>query len=72
MYITYKYSFVSGEIISQVKVPVSSDIKLPELTEKLSEMGADMLVDCIKRLPMSLINTMPQGSDGVTYGRFWI
>ncbi|CAB3239320.1 unnamed protein product [Arctia plantaginis] len=61
--------FDVGEIISQVKVPVSSDIRLPELTEELSEIGADMLVDCIRTLPMSLINTRPQSSVGVTYAK---
>lgn len=57
-----------GEIISQIKVPVSKDIRLPELTEQLSEFGAEMLVDCIRTLPKSLDNLQAQGSEGVTYG----
>ncbi|XP_075971744.1 methionyl-tRNA formyltransferase, mitochondrial [Anticarsia gemmatalis] len=61
--------FDVGEIISQVKVPVSNDVRLPELTEELSGIGADMLVDCIRTLPHSLTNTIPQSSDGVTYAK---
>ena len=68
--ITY-ISHITGEIISQIKVPVSKDIRLPELTEQLSEIGAEMLVDCIKTLPTSLENLQPQGSEGVTYGMYY-
>lgn len=57
-----------GEIICQKKLAISKDVKLPELTEELSDMGADMLVECIKRLPDSLANAKPQSEDGVTYG----
>lgn len=59
-----------GEIISQQKVPVSKDIKLPELTEQLSKIGAEMLVECLRNLPHSLENAQPQCSEGVTYGIF--
>ncbi|KAJ8733270.1 hypothetical protein PYW08_001568 [Mythimna loreyi] len=59
--------FDVGEIISQIKVPVSKDIRLPELTEQLSEFGADMLVDCIRTLPKSLEDLQPQSSEGITY-----
>ncbi|RVE54061.1 hypothetical protein evm_001184 [Chilo suppressalis] len=61
--------FDVGEIISQRKVAVSKDIKLPELTEQLSDIGANMLVDCIKMLPDSLAKAQPQSNDGVTYAR---
>ncbi|KAL4716607.1 hypothetical protein ACJJTC_008242 [Scirpophaga incertulas] len=60
--------FDVGEIINQRKIKVSKDIKLPELTEQLSDIGAEMLVDCIKLLPESLMNLKPQSNDGVTYG----
>ncbi|CAH0605387.1 unnamed protein product [Chrysodeixis includens] len=61
--------FDVGEIISQIKVPVPDDIRLPELTEQLSDFGAEMLVDCIKTLPRSLQNTQPQSTEGVTYAK---
>ncbi|KAF9815896.1 hypothetical protein SFRURICE_009794 [Spodoptera frugiperda] len=61
--------FDVGEIISQIRVPVSEDIKLPELTEQLSEYGAEMLVECIRSLPTSLENAQPQSSEGVTYAK---
>lgn len=51
-------------------MPVPIDIKLPELTEQLSEFGADMLVDCIRTLPRSLENAQPQSTEGVTYGMY--
>lgn len=50
-------------------MPVPTDIRLPDLTEQLSEIGADMLVDCIGNLPRSLENAQPQGDEGVTYGK---
>ncbi|XP_073943098.1 methionyl-tRNA formyltransferase, mitochondrial isoform X2 [Choristoneura fumiferana] len=61
--------FDVGEIICQVKVPVAKDILLPELTDQLSEMGADMLVDCMRTLPESLANAKPQSLEGVTYAK---
>ncbi|XP_014366788.2 methionyl-tRNA formyltransferase, mitochondrial, partial [Papilio machaon] len=61
--------FDVGEIISQLKVTVSNDIKLPELTEELSTIGADMLVDCLRHLPYSLQNAQPQSNEGVTYAK---
>ncbi|XP_041971339.1 methionyl-tRNA formyltransferase, mitochondrial [Aricia agestis] len=61
--------FDVGEIISQVRVPVSTEIKLPELTEQLSDIGADMLVECLKTLPTSLENARPQSNEGVTYAK---
>lgn len=48
---------------------VSNDIKLPELTEELSTIGANMLVDCLRHLPHSLGNAQPQSNEGVTYGK---
>ncbi|CAG9795062.1 unnamed protein product [Diatraea saccharalis] len=61
--------FDVGEIISQRKIAVSKDIKLPELTEQLSDIGADMLVECIRLLPDSLVKAQPQSNYGVTYAR---
>ncbi|XP_048479186.1 methionyl-tRNA formyltransferase, mitochondrial [Plutella xylostella] len=61
--------FDVGEIISQVKVPISEDVKLPELTEELSEIGANMLVQCLRTLPDCLNNAQPQSEDGVTYAK---
>lgn len=51
-----------------MSVPV--DIKLPELTEQLSDIGADMLVECMTTLPDSLGNGYPQSRHGVTYGMY--
>ncbi|XP_049869968.1 methionyl-tRNA formyltransferase, mitochondrial [Pectinophora gossypiella] len=61
--------FDVGEIISQTRVPVPDDIKLPELTAQLSELGADMLVDCMSNLPTSLEKAQPQNEEGVTYAK---
>lgn len=58
----------SGAIISQRKVPVTEEIKLPELTGQLSDIGADMLVECLRAMPESMDNAQPQSKDGVTYG----
>ncbi|XP_021203016.2 methionyl-tRNA formyltransferase, mitochondrial isoform X2 [Bombyx mori] len=61
--------FDVGEIISQRKVPVSKNIKLPELTKQLSDIGAEMLVECISTLPQSIENAKPQSEEGVTYAK---
>ncbi|XP_061710613.1 methionyl-tRNA formyltransferase, mitochondrial [Cydia pomonella] len=61
--------FDVGEIINQRTVPVPKDILLPELTEQLSEIGAEMLVDCMRTLPESLANAKPQSEEGVTYAK---
>lgn len=53
-------------------MPVPKDIRLPELTEQLSDIGAEMLVDCIRTLPQSLENLEPQGSEGISYGMLYI
>ncbi|KAL0882463.1 hypothetical protein ABMA27_000936 [Loxostege sticticalis] len=59
--------FDVGEIISQKRVQVPKDIRLPELTEQLSDLGADMLVECMRTLPDSLACAQPQSKEGVTY-----
>nr|XP_032512607.1 methionyl-tRNA formyltransferase, mitochondrial isoform X2 [Danaus plexippus plexippus] len=61
--------FDVGEIISQQRVPVSDTIKLPELTRQFSDIGAKMLVNCLKNLPRSLENAQPQSNEGVTYAK---
>ncbi|CAH2105435.1 unnamed protein product [Euphydryas editha] len=61
--------FDVGEIISQQKVLISKDIKLPELTEQLSDIGADMLVECLRTLPTCLTRAIPQSNEGVTYAK---
>ncbi|CAK1545840.1 unnamed protein product [Leptosia nina] len=61
--------FDVGEIISQKAVPVPEDILLPDLTNQLSDIGAEMLVDCIRTLPDSLKNARPQCNEGVTYAK---
>ncbi|XP_061377418.1 methionyl-tRNA formyltransferase, mitochondrial isoform X1 [Danaus plexippus] len=61
--------FDVGEIISQQRVPVSDTIKLPELTRQFSDIGAKMLVNCLRNLPRSLENAQPQSNEGVTYAK---
>ncbi|XP_039750161.1 methionyl-tRNA formyltransferase, mitochondrial [Pararge aegeria] len=61
--------FDVGEIISQKRVPIPKDIKLPELTNQLSDIGAEMLIECLRCLPSSLQNTQPQSNEGVLYAK---
>ncbi|XP_050343932.1 methionyl-tRNA formyltransferase, mitochondrial [Nymphalis io] len=61
--------FDVGEIISQQKVSISKDIKLPELTDQLSDIGANMLVECLRTLPECLTKAKPQNNEGVTYAK---
>ncbi|VVD02890.1 unnamed protein product, partial [Leptidea sinapis] len=61
--------FDVGEIISQQEVQVPEDILLPQLTTQLSDIGAEMLLDCLRCLPSSLDNAKPQSNHCVTYAK---
>ncbi|KAJ8922037.1 hypothetical protein NQ315_008677 [Exocentrus adspersus] len=58
--------FDIGEILAQSKIPVGSDMKMPELYAELGDLGARVLVDCLRSLPEKLAKARPQSSEGVT------
>lgn len=42
---------------------------MPELHELLAREGAELLVDCVERLPDSLLNAKPQSDQNVSFGK---
>lgn len=42
--------FDIGEVLASRRIEISSEILMPELHEKLSNIGADLLIECIKDL----------------------
>ncbi|KAJ8961726.1 hypothetical protein NQ318_021326 [Aromia moschata] len=59
--------FDTGEIISQIKIPISNEMKFPELHKILGELGAQCLIKTIYDLPENLHQARLQPQDGVTY-----
>ncbi|KAL6420003.1 hypothetical protein ACFW04_011017 [Cataglyphis niger] len=59
--------FDIGEIVAQEKLDIHPDETLPELYVKLAKMGANMLVDVIRKLPQILSFSRPQEKIGITY-----
>ncbi|XP_070522001.1 methionyl-tRNA formyltransferase, mitochondrial isoform X2 [Cardiocondyla obscurior] len=53
--------FDTGEIVTQEKISIHADETLPELNEKLAELGANVLIDVIGKLPQVLSLSKPQG-----------
>lgn len=62
------HKFDTGEIIAQRSTAIPSDVLLPELTKRLSEIGADCLFECFSRLPMCLEEAKPQPDIGKSFG----
>lgn len=59
--------FDIGEIVAQEKLDIHPDEILPELYVKLAKMGANILVDVIRKLPQILSFSRPQEKIGITY-----
>ena len=57
----------AGDIISQVKTKIEDTDNLESLHDRLSEMGAKLLIDTIPRIIDGSINPIPQNNDEVTY-----
>ncbi|KAF5286329.1 hypothetical protein FQA39_LY04227 [Lamprigera yunnana] len=57
-----------GEIISQTRVKILPQIKLPQLLDTLAELGANELIKVLEDLPFYLKQAKPQPQEGVTYG----
>lgn len=42
--------FDVGEVLANQRVAISDDMMMPELHDKLSNVGADLLAECVKNL----------------------
>lgn len=56
-----------GNILCVEKVPVDDQMLLPELHDKLSHVGAQLMLDTLRNVHERLDNSRPQPNDGVTY-----
>ncbi|KAJ8973023.1 hypothetical protein NQ317_012628 [Molorchus minor] len=59
--------FDIGEILMQAKIPITDDMTLPDLHEKLGNLGAECLLHTLMDLPEKLQNAKPQPEVGVTF-----
>lgn len=64
--------FDIGEMLLQKEIELSDDIKMPELYNKLSILGANALIHCLQDLNYYLENAKVQPSFGVTQGNLII
>lgn len=60
--------FDHGDVITQVPVRISDNMKMPELYSKLAEIGANTLVEVLKGLPASFEKAQKQSTEGMTLG----
>lgn len=56
-----------GNILCVEKVPVDDQMLLPELHDKLSHVGAQLMLDTLRNVHERLDNSRPQPNEGVTY-----
>lgn len=64
--------FDIGDVIAQQTVPIGPDTLMPELHSKLAQVGANLLLDCVNRIPHSLLEAKPQDNAVVSYGIYTI
>ncbi len=57
----------SGDILAEEKVPLYIDIPYPDLAQKLSQIGADLLVKTIKNLAQNKCQPIKQEHDQAVY-----
>ncbi|KAK3928573.1 Methionyl-tRNA formyltransferase, mitochondrial [Frankliniella fusca] len=61
------HAFDVGEVISKKEVQIHSKEMAPQLRKRLSEIGGEEIISCIRKLPTCLENAEPQLDYGVTY-----
>lgn len=61
--------FDTGDIVRQYSVSIKPDETAVALTNRLAILGAQLLMECVRNLPRSVLMTVPQQEDGATYGK---
>jgi methionyl-tRNA formyltransferase len=61
----------SGPIFCQAESPISADDDLESLHDRLSAIGADLLLKCIEDLHLGRITPAAQNESGATYAEKW-
>lgn len=54
----------TGPVLAEARTPIGSTETTTDLHDRLSEMGAQLIVDTLQRLPLP---AQPQAAEGVTY-----
>lgn len=68
----HPHKFDVGDIIAQKVIPIPKNVLMPELHQTLANEGAQLLLDCIHRVPDSLKSSRMQSDSNVTYGNLHI
>ncbi|XP_074603687.1 methionyl-tRNA formyltransferase, mitochondrial [Brevipalpus obovatus] len=61
--------FDIGDVLMKASFPLSEHIKTKELVNKLGNLGANLLIECIENLQHHLQNAQPQGKKGSCYAK---
>lgn len=59
----------TGPVVMSERVPIGPDQTAGELTERLSRLGADLMVRSLAALSRGALGTRPQPEEGVTYAK---
>ena len=54
----------TGPVLAEARTPIGAEETTADLHDRLSRMGADLIVDVLDRLPLPAV---PQSAEGVTY-----
>lgn len=54
----------TGPVLAEARTPIGPEETTADLHDRLAQMGADLVVDVLGRLPLAPV---PQSADGVTY-----
>lgn len=68
MKLTVWHRFDTGDVVRQYRCSVSPHDTTPEVTSRLAEQGAGLLMECVRDLPRCVEMAAPQPAEGVTYG----
>lgn len=60
--------FDVGEIIQQAEIEITNDMQMPELYEKLANLGSNVLLEVIRLLPHVLDKAREQNGEEATLG----
>lgn len=60
--------FDIGGIIAQRTVPIGADTLMPTLHSQLANIGARLLLDCVRQIPACLHEAYEQNNAEATYG----
>lgn len=61
------HEFDKGEVLQRKEVKIIPNETAPHLRKRLSDIGGEELLSCVRRLPHILENACPQPEDGATY-----